>query len=149
MCGLFAHSQINDTVSSAVAWLAAPAYDWLVRSSFPKQHGIVALHNTITRITCVLSAVLGNRIFSTRLADAVDRVSGASERIWFDDRVYRRYPAPGWIRGSSVYESEWVARRWLREQSIKGSAVVNGFTLALAGGWPRMIVATDITPAAV
>jgi glycosyltransferase involved in cell wall biosynthesis len=101
----------------------------------------------MSHITCVLSAVLGNRIFSARLADAVDRCSGPSERLWFDAGVYRRYPAPRWMQHLSVYESEWVARRWLREKQISGPVVVNGFTCALAGAWPHMIVATDITPA--
>jgi glycosyltransferase involved in cell wall biosynthesis len=102
----------------------------------------------MARITCVLSAVLGNRTFSERLADAVDRCDGASVRLWFDDAIYRRYPAPRWLRRLSAYESEWVARSWLREQEISGAVVVNGFTLAMAGNWPRVIVATDVTPAA-
>jgi len=102
----------------------------------------------MTQITCVLSAVLGNRIFSARLADSIDRLNGPSARLWFDDAIYRRYPAPRLIRRLSVYESEWVARRWLREQSIPGPVVVNGYSLALAGRWQRMIVSTDMTPAA-
>jgi glycosyltransferase involved in cell wall biosynthesis len=102
----------------------------------------------MAQITCVLSAILGNRTSSTRLADAVDRCNGASIRLWFDDATYRRYPAPRWLRRVSSYESEWVARRWLRELDISGAVVVNGFTLAMAGNWSRMIVATDVTPAA-
>jgi glycosyltransferase involved in cell wall biosynthesis len=102
----------------------------------------------MAQITCVLSGVLGNRIFSARLADAVDRVSGESGKLWFDTAVYRNHPAPRWIRRLSVYESEWVARDWLREHSIQGAVVVNGYTLAMAGRWQRMVVATDMTPSA-
>jgi glycosyltransferase involved in cell wall biosynthesis len=99
------------------------------------------------QVTCVLSGILGNRTLSARLAEAVDRCSGPCKRLWFDVDVYRRHPAPAWLRRLSVYESEWVARRWLREQRIAGAAVVNGLTLALACPTRPLIVATDQTPA--
>jgi glycosyltransferase involved in cell wall biosynthesis len=102
----------------------------------------------MTQVTCVLSGVLGNRIFSAQLADAIDRVCGGSGKLWFDTEVYRNHPAPRWIRRFSVYESEWVARHWLREHSIQGAVVVNGYTLAMAGRWQHMVVATDMTPSA-
>jgi hypothetical protein len=31
--------------------------------------------------TCVLSGILGNRIFSARLADSIDRCAGPSRRL--------------------------------------------------------------------
>ena len=106
---------------------------------------------SITRmrpVTCVLSAILGNRIFSARLADSVDRCSGPSKRLWFEGTLYHKYPAPLWLRRFSAYESEWVARRWLRGQTVSGPLVVNGFNLAFAcAAAEQMIVATDATPA--
>jgi glycosyltransferase involved in cell wall biosynthesis len=98
-------------------------------------------------VTCVLSAILGNRIFSTLLADSVARSVGPVRRLWFEDKRYHQFPAPLWLRRFSAHESEWVARRWLRGHSIPGAVVVNGFTLALACSCERMIVATDATPA--
>ncbi len=98
-------------------------------------------------VTCVLSGILGNRIFSVRLADSIDRCTGTSRRLWFDEALYQRFPAPLWLRSFSVHESEWIARRWLRGHTISGALVVNGFNLALACASEEMIVATDATPA--
>lgn len=100
-------------------------------------------------VTCVLSAMLGNRVFGSRLADSVDRCSGPSRRLWFEHTLYQQYPAPLWLRRFSAHESEWVARRWLRGQTFPGAVVVNGFNLAFAcdGVGDGMIIATDATPA--
>jgi glycosyltransferase involved in cell wall biosynthesis len=98
-------------------------------------------------VTCVLSAILGNRIFSVLLADSIDRCVGPSRRLWFENTHYHQFPAPRWLRRFSAHESEWVARRWLRGHSIQGTVVVNGFTLAMACRGQGMIVATDATPA--
>jgi glycosyltransferase involved in cell wall biosynthesis len=98
-------------------------------------------------VTCVLSGMLGNRIFSARLADSVDRCAGPSRRLWFEQKLYQQFPAPLWLRRFSAHESEWIARRWLRGHSIPGALVVNGFNLALACASEEMIVATDATPA--
>lgn len=101
------------------------------------------------QITCVLSAVLGNRTFSNTLADAVDRSVGPTKRLWFDGTVYRAYPAPPWLQRISAYESEYVARRWLRDNHFDGKTVINGYPLAMAGKWRSMVVATDATPAMI
>jgi glycosyltransferase involved in cell wall biosynthesis len=98
-------------------------------------------------VTCVLSAILGNRTVSQRIADAVARCVPSSRTIWFDDNVYRRYPAPQWLRRLSTFEGEHVARRWLKEQELGAAIVVNGSELALAARHPRMAVALDTTPA--
>jgi glycosyltransferase involved in cell wall biosynthesis len=99
------------------------------------------------RVTCVVTAVLGNRAVSQRIADAVARCAASSRTIWFDADIYRRYPAPRWLRRSSTFEAEQVARRWLREQELGEAIVVNGVELALAARHPRMAVALDTTPA--
>jgi|HubBroStandDraft_6_1064221.scaffolds.fasta_scaffold189544_1 glycosyltransferase involved in cell wall biosynthesis len=98
-------------------------------------------------VTCVLSAILGNRIFSALLADSVDRCVGQSRRLWFESKRYHQFPAPLWLRRFSAHESAWVARRWLSGYTFPGIVVVNGFTLALACSGDGMIVATDATPA--
>jgi glycosyltransferase involved in cell wall biosynthesis len=98
-------------------------------------------------VTCVLSAILGNRIFSGLLADSVDRCAGASRRLWFENALYREFPAPRWLRRFSVYESQWVARRWLSAQNVAGTVVVNSSIIASACRADGMIVATDATPA--
>ncbi|GAC1455404.1 MAG: hypothetical protein PVSMB6_12430 [Steroidobacteraceae bacterium] len=95
----------------------------------------------------MLSAILGNRIFSALLADSVDRCRGPSRRLWFETNRYHQFPAPLWLRRFSAHESEWVARRWLRGHSLPGTVVVNGFTLAMACSGDEMVVATDATPA--
>jgi glycosyltransferase involved in cell wall biosynthesis len=100
-----------------------------------------------TRITCVLSAVLGNRTFSTRLADAVDSVCGSSRRLWFNPEVYRKYPAGPLYRRVSAWESVSVARRWLAAEAVAGPAIVNGYGIAMSRDWDSVAVATDATPA--
>jgi glycosyltransferase involved in cell wall biosynthesis len=99
------------------------------------------------RVTCVLSAILGNRTVSQRIADAVARCVPSSHILWFDANVYRRYPAPKWLRRISTFEGEHVARRWLKEHQLGDAIVVNGSELALAARHPRMAVALDTTPA--
>jgi glycosyltransferase involved in cell wall biosynthesis len=101
----------------------------------------------VRRVTCVLSAVLGNRTLSQRIADAVARCAPSSHAIWLDSDVYRRYPAAKWLRQISTFEGEQVARRWLLEQELGDAIVVNGGELALAARHPRMAVALDTTPA--
>jgi glycosyltransferase involved in cell wall biosynthesis len=97
-------------------------------------------------VTCVLTAVLGNRAVSQRIADAVGRCAASSETIWFDRDAYRQYPAPKWLRHISTLEGEHVARRWLQEYELGEAIVVNGSELALAARHPRMAVALDTTP---
>lgn len=98
-------------------------------------------------VTCVLTAILGNRTLGERIAEAVARCVPSSHTIWFDSNVYRRYPAPKWLRRISTLESEHVARRWLKEHELGEAIVVNGSELALAARHPRMAVALDTTPA--
>lgn len=99
------------------------------------------------QVTCVLNAILGNRTVSQRIAEAVARRVPSSHAIWFDGNVYRRYPAPKWLRRISTLEAEHVARRWLREHQLGDAIVVNGSELALAARHSRMAVALDTTPA--
>ena len=101
------------------------------------------------RITCVLSAILGNRTISRLIAESVDQMVVENRTLWFNGSVYAKHPAPWLLRRSSTLESVYVARRWLRECAIEGPVVANGFGLALAGQWERCAVATDTTPALV
>lgn len=97
---------------------------------------------------CVLSGVLGNRIFSSRLAESVERVVGSVERVWLDASAYAKYPAPALFRSISALESELVARRMLAGRRPQ-VAVVNGYTIGMATRAGKLIVATDATPAIV
>lgn len=103
-----------------------------------------------TTVTCLLSAVLGNRNMSTQLARSVDRcLIRQSQKIWFDSKSYRAHPAPRLLRRFSALEAELVARRALRGHEFAGTVMVNGYTLAQAicdRRHVRLIVATDTTP---
>lgn len=106
----------------------------------------MAINSKPYPLTCVLSGILGNRIMSARLSEAVDSLAHVDRHLWFDDKAYASHPAPYLFRKSSVIESLYIAKRWLHAQSIGGPVIVNSYVLALAGNWADVIVATDATP---
>jgi len=102
---------------------------------------------------CIVSGILGNRIFSKRLLEAVDVIgTKPMAEMYFAAEAYRLHPAPWLLRMSDELEAEAVFRRMLAHDGLPNAAtyIVNGVWLAIVAhkrnpkaNW---IVATDSTP---
>jgi glycosyltransferase involved in cell wall biosynthesis len=110
-------------------------------------------HDVLPATCCLLSALLGNRVMSERLLEAVESLSPATLDVhWFSGATYRAHPAPAWARVSDDMEAEWVAGRWLAASRLPAEALyfVNSPVLAAAARRraprARWVVATDATP---
>jgi glycosyltransferase involved in cell wall biosynthesis len=96
-------------------------------------------------ILCVLSNLLGNRTFSTALADAVAAAEvGEHALLSLDGAAYRRHPAPPLVRRVAPLEAVSVARALVAEwRAGNGGRDVQAIA---ATSWEAFVAARAVFP---
>lgn len=105
------------------------------------------------KVLCILSEILGNKTFSSRVHASLKKIPGVEVSvITFSSEDYRRYPSPTLSRLSDTFEAMSVFSRKLDAEPLPehDMVIVNGLWLAMVLvprlSHRRVAVATDTTP---